>query len=522
MAKIKCICFSRVSSSHQDLDAQRAAIMKAALKEYRANEIVEVMGKESAIKLSEEERRTLSELKEIVSENPTVETIFFFAVDRLARRVSVVMSVKEWADSRQINLVFLNPYPFSTWFKSTDGEMKKNDISDIYLMFLGFGAKMEAEIKNERAENAKKFMREKNQITGNIPYGYKSNKDKTVGINLDEAKVIRWVYDCYIHKGMSLTQIHDEGAENGYWTPLKLRTAAASKIRQFLTNPSYAGLPNPKNKHQMQFPPIVDVEDLEKAKAMLQANRNKAKSYTKNICLCKSIIKDDESNTIMIGDANHARYRAANSNTPWGLSMNICDTLIWRCAFQAKWQLASRQDKSQLESMRNDIAEVGNKIIVMKERLETEVIKKYDILEEMRFDGRISREKYNERYDSLQAEENVIRKRIEALEKREAELSVIFYNMNQNDIDVSVYNFREITDDKQRKEIVQETIKDMRVRRDGKRYIIKIWDIISEIPTEFLYIPHVGLKSNEVYEVLNRDGDMLDISDEIEIRFKRK
>lgn len=72
------------------------------------------------------------------------------------------------------------------------------------------------------------------------------------------------------------------------------------------------------------------------------------------------------------------------------------------------------------------------------------------------------------------------------------------------------------------KEIVQEVVKDMRVRRDGKRYIIKVWDVISEIPSEFLYIPHVGMKQNEVYEVLNRDGEMLDISDEIEVRFKRK
>ena len=174
----------------------------------------------------------------------------------------------------------------------------------------------------------------------------------------------------------------------------------------------------------------------------------------------------------------------------------------------------------QIENMRNDIEAVGKKIEVMKDRLE-EMQKKYDILEEMRFDGKISRQKYNERYDSLQQEENVMRKRIEALEKREAELSIIYLRMNQNGIDISVYNFHDIKDDKQRKEIVQEVIKDMRVRRDGKRYIIKIWDIISEIPSEFLYIPHVGLKSNEVYEVLNRDGDMLDISDEIETRFKR-
>lgn len=43
----------RVSSLKQDLTAQRKAVLSAARKDYSPSEIIEVQGKESAIKLDE-------------------------------------------------------------------------------------------------------------------------------------------------------------------------------------------------------------------------------------------------------------------------------------------------------------------------------------------------------------------------------------------------------------------------------------------------------------------------------------
>ena len=209
----KCLCFLRVSSIRQDLTAQREAVLAAAKKEYKASEIIEVQGKESAIKLDEMERQTLNEMKDVVEQYPSIECIYFFSVDRLARRVSIVMSIKEWADTRQINLVFLNPYPFSTWFKSTDGVWKKNEISDVYLMFLSFGAKMEMQIKGERFAAAKALNKEQNKPNGKILYGYTKDENKNLIFDKKEAKAVRWVFDSYLKKGMSTVEIFDEGVE---------------------------------------------------------------------------------------------------------------------------------------------------------------------------------------------------------------------------------------------------------------------------------------------------------------------
>ena len=272
----KCICFSRVSSYHQDLQAQKVAVMTAARKEYKVSEIIEVSGKESAIKLDEMERETLNEMKSVVEEYPTVESIYFFAVDRLARRVSVVMSIKEWADSKQINLVFLNPYPFSTWFKDTNDNWKKNEISDIYLMFLGFGAKMEMEIKNERFAAAKKLMRERKEVTGSLAFGYEKDASKHIAINKAEAKIVKWVFDSYLNKGMSTNQIFDEGYELGYWENMKTRPNKAGKIRRILMNYAYAGKPLESG---MTYPPIVDIEDVDAAIKRRRNDENSEQLY---------------------------------------------------------------------------------------------------------------------------------------------------------------------------------------------------------------------------------------------------
>ncbi len=260
MAK-KCICFSRVSSYRQDLEYQKDIIKKAALKEYDESEIVEVDGKESAIKLDEMERQTLNEMKSIVELHPTIESIYFFAVDRLARKVSVVMSIKEWADARKINLVFLNPYPFNTWFKSTDDVWKKNEISDIYLMFLSFGASMEMQIKGERFAAAKEVLKAKNQPTGKMLYGYTTDEKNDVIADPVKGAVIKWMFDCYLYKGMSTTKIYEEGVEKGYWGELKSRSSRSNRIRQYLSNYAYAGL---KTDRELIYPAIVKKEDVDK------------------------------------------------------------------------------------------------------------------------------------------------------------------------------------------------------------------------------------------------------------------
>ena len=63
----KCICLVRVSTEQQKLEGQKEKVISAAISDgYKLEEIAVVEGKESAIKLQEEERETLNEMKNII------------------------------------------------------------------------------------------------------------------------------------------------------------------------------------------------------------------------------------------------------------------------------------------------------------------------------------------------------------------------------------------------------------------------------------------------------------------------
>ena len=156
----KCICLCRVSTLQQDLEAQREKVVNAAIADgYCNDEIAVIEKKESAIKLSEEERQSLNEMKEIIKDNPSIESVYVFAIDRLARKVSIVLSVKDYLTERGINLVFLNPHKMGTLPKDeTTGKLIEDELTSMLLMFLSYGAEMEMKIKkNNKCKMSFKF-----------------------------------------------------------------------------------------------------------------------------------------------------------------------------------------------------------------------------------------------------------------------------------------------------------------------------------------------------------------------------
>lgn len=530
----RCICFSRVSSYAQDLKAQQVAVKEAALKEYTESEILEVSGKESAIKLAEMERQTLNEMKVMVEDNPTIESIYFFAVDRLARRVSVVMSIKEWADEHHINLVFLNPYPFSTWFKNTDGVWKKNDISDIYLMFLGFGAKMEMEIKNERFAAAKKLMKENGQATTKLAFGYKKGEDKRIEIDEEKARIIHWIFDAYLNKEMSCGQIWDEAVMLGY-LPNKYKIANKSKrILNIIKNKMYSGAPSPKG---LIYPIIIDKEVQDAAIKLASERKFKAKVYTKTTFYCKSIIKDITSNTIMIPHPNHNVYKATNGDN-YGINLNVADSLIWRTAFECKWNLLSvERSDDQINKTKNELKEVSTKIVNLKKQGETfnELFDKaYEAY--ITSGGRISKDKYDETIKKIDADKKELEKKIHQYEKREIEIGNVLEELKtKREKDISIYTLKNITDDNERMNIIKECITGMTCKKFPNKWIyVEVHHLMYSSPNRYLYIPHGGTRK-ELYwlnckfdintfnvEEAIKNGEAIDISNEVERRFRRR
>lgn len=270
----KAILLARVSTQAQDYQMQINEMREVATKlGYDPDHQIEVKGKESAIKLDEEQRQTLQEMKELIEGNPEVNHVFVYAIDRLARRVSIVLNVKDWLTSKGINLTFLHPAQMSTL--QADGT--PNPATEMSLMMLAYGAQQEMTIKQARFQSAKRLLREAHKKScGICLYGYRKGDDKFPKVFEDEAKVVREVFEL-VAEGKSSTKVNQLMVEKGYW-PATARKYSHTKVMNIVRNPAYKG----GMSCSVQYPAIVGGEVWQQANDKMTANRCLPKTQHKH------------------------------------------------------------------------------------------------------------------------------------------------------------------------------------------------------------------------------------------------
>ena len=99
----KVIILSRVSSLKQDLVQQTDEVLKAVRNNgFKDKDIIIIEDKESAIKLSEEERRGLNEMKRVINSDPSVKYIYIYELSRLSRKQLVLFSIRDFLVEKKI------------------------------------------------------------------------------------------------------------------------------------------------------------------------------------------------------------------------------------------------------------------------------------------------------------------------------------------------------------------------------------------------------------------------------------
>ena len=107
----KAIILSRVSSNHQTLEQQTEAVLKEVRKDgYTDDNIIIIEDKESAIKLSEEERNGLNRMKEYINNDPSINAVYLYEISRLSRRQTILFNIRDYLIQRKIQLIILQPY----------------------------------------------------------------------------------------------------------------------------------------------------------------------------------------------------------------------------------------------------------------------------------------------------------------------------------------------------------------------------------------------------------------------------
>lgn len=516
----KCLCFCRVSSKRQDFTAQSNKVKAAAIADgYKESEIIIVKGKESAIKLAEEERQTLNEMKELIEENPSIESVYCFAIDRLARRVSVILSVKDYLLQRGINLVFLNPHKMGTIRTNEDGTKVEDELTKLLLMLLSYGAEMEMKIKIERLVTKKEEMRENNEVTGKLIFGY-VNVNKKAKIDTERtAPIVKWIFKSYNEDCLSLTKIFEKGVELGYWNNLQFRTSKASRIRQILTNYCYCGEPNESG---FVYPKLIEKEEIDKAIENMKKAVNKPKTVSKVISLAKGKIRDANSGYTLKYDGNHLKYVQKDdiSGKVVSAALNIIDFCVWKEASRVKWNVLANKDDNTRNAVGHELEEIDDRIYNIQQIIENEITPKFNRLYKAYVNtNRISDEDYERDSKAIEKEEKKYKKQIESLEQRKVELQAVLVEL-ANTENINPHTIMEITDHQHQKEIVDEVIDKITVERTEVGQIIKIYNKIESEPQVF--INKTKTNHTVIYWMINNDGDAIDMSDEYRPRYSRK
>jgi DNA invertase Pin-like site-specific DNA recombinase len=467
MAK-KVIVLVRVSTALQDLEAQKKEVIANAIADgYKLSEIEVVEGKESAIKLAEEQRETLQEMKLLISANPSIEAVYCFAVDRLARRVSVVLSIKDYLTSKGVNLVFLNPHKMGTLRRNEKGVLVEDELTSMLLMFLAYGAEMEMKVKKARFQSAKALLKQEGKVdVSKVMFGYYKAKDKTIKIKEEEAEIIRKLYEDYTTKPISLQTLYNDFVNKGYLKQIK---GGSARVARYLSELAYSG-----RRTDRKYPAIVTEEQQDKAIEKMKKGKSLSKNVDKNVYLAKGLIYDSVTNCTMNGSGNRGVYRTHNGKLEV-VNLNAVDSIVWDVAIKLKaLQLANLQISNK-EQYEQQIVELDKQLENINEILEDNQAKQKKALKQL-LDGKVAENIYNEVAEDLTTRQKEYGKRKLQITNEMAKLKRLSEIEDASTIAQREENIADVTDDIVRREIINEVIdKAVMERVNGNEKILTIY-----------------------------------------------
>jgi site-specific DNA recombinase len=444
----KAAIYLRVSTSDQNYDRQEIELRQlASALGYEVKYVFEE--KKSAV-LKMDTREQLSEMRKLT--NKDVDRIFIWDITRLSRRaIDFISLINEFAD-KGICLHFKDKNIITL---EEDGSL--NVLTGMYLYLLGVFAQMDAENLKAKMKSGKEAALLKgNSYTNNPPFGYEL-RNKHLYINEDEAKYVKMAYELY-REGKDTQYIADMFNANN--VPLKSGKKdiiwVKGTISQILNNTAYYGkgkrsttikkatanIPAEVKVSYFDTPAIISKELFEECRKIAMANICKQDKSRNLICLLRGLLKCGRCGKFyVLGNNNKQReYRdgdiRANVNNRVGckngsIKAMIADELVWK-AIQNIYKYKKFKEKciAEKEKYRLEIANNDNSITNMEKELkqlsiqsenlvkfaikgllseeefakqklylESEKVRKNNILEELRATNLILQRKINAEFD---------------------------------------------------------------------------------------------------------------------------
>ena len=395
----KAIILSRVSTLQQDLTQQTEEVLKEVYKDgYDDKDIIIIEDKESAIKLSEEERMGLNKMKEHINNDPTIDAVYLYELSRLSRRQLVLFSIRDYLVERRIQLICLKPY-----FKllEHDGTMSQTGS----LMFSIFSSMSESEmmLKQERMLRGRKHNIAMGKSGGGRPpFGYITDKDKRYIIEPKQAQIVKRIFNEYATTGKSLWRIGTELKEEGEFRNTNIYTLHCN-LSHWMKREYYTG-----NSH---FPQIISKSIYDRVQ--IELKRHKYYYYprknSKSLFLLKGLIRDGRNGKLLSGLGGIDSY-STKYHTGLSIHRKNIDPIVWEYAkkMYRKYVMNKTVLRRQLQK---DLQTISKKIETVK--MEIQSIKdKVDKVEERMIFGKLSNKRGEELIEQLSEEHSDKQRRL--------------------------------------------------------------------------------------------------------------
>lgn len=494
----KAIVFSRVSTLSQDIVQQEDEVLKEALKDgYDEKSIITISYKESAIKLSLQEREGLQDLLNYINTDPDINCVYVYEISRISRRPADLYQIRDLLVSKGIQLVVIKPY---LKLLDIDGNISQAAL----LLFSIFGSLAESEmmIKRERLNRGKEAKKKQGCfVGGKILFGYTTDKDKHIIIDKEKSEIVKRIYSMYLSGYHSTSDISDILYNEGVYT-LPNKKSRDSFICKVLKTHDYCG--------SDIYQALISEEDFNKAAELRNNYHNKPKvKYADHVYLGQKILYHHETGLALKVRKRDCTYFLDEQKIH--VNLNIVDSLLLYAAdysfkFHGNLDIEDLENKTREELMQ--IEKRLNNYTKEEEKIKAS----FDRLEERYILGSLSGEKLQYLEKKLNQELNKLSvSRSDDMNKQSTLLNTLdaIQSQYEDNIIIDVYSLSE----KEQQEFIRKEIKQVLVTKRDNYY-------------EFLITYKHPLIDSQIYRVFSKRHKIYLYDDEIQYtllnRFKRK
>lgn len=464
---MKCILLVRVSTEAQSYDEQEKELYELALKKgYSAEDITSIAEKESGIKLSEEERKGLNRMKELLSTGE-YNCVFAWEISRIARKKKILFSISDYLVDRKIQLIIKDPY---LELLKEDGSINEGAET----MFTLFSQLAESEMRNKAARFARgrkeSYNRGKYQ-GGKIKLGYRIDENGYWQIDEEGAQIIRMIFEMYNTGEYSMTDLAKELKARGYFPAVSTITNVKTMLSHILRDDVYRG----KRTSNNLFPRIIDDETwILCEKRRLENRKIGAKKAQRLLsalirCKCGASYSANLLDCCYECRVRHNAVEKGIEHSP-SINLNMAESIAWYVALNELQNDAIEKREFAKAEYEKEIDIQEQKIKVSEETIATIHKRRADLEDRYFGGGRISKERFEELAakmdDSEDEERNNILKyksRIKAL-THQIEVEQTFDDL-LNGLIASYDELKGGTDIELMRKIVRRYIAEVRIER---------------------------------------------------------